>query len=126
MQRALGGGPEVLALALAAVWLVGSYGVPLVHGLAHQADELASGHCHGSICHDLERTDAGPAVRDGSLPDVGSFALSHGDGLAITPTLSALVPPALTLVPSVASATLVDRRADRAPSLVTARGPPRS
>lgn len=132
MQRALGGGPEVLALALSAVWVLGSYGVPLAHGLQHQSDELAAGHCHGTVCHDIgsDRADGAgtsdPAVSDGSLPDLGSFALSHGDSLATTPALVALVPPALTLVPAIAGLALADRRADRAPDAVTARGPPRS
>lgn len=123
MRRALGEGPEALALALAAVWLVGTSLVPLAHAAQHESAGLSEGHCHGAVCHDVERSD-GPALRDGSLPDLGDLRLSHGVATAVVPTLVILVPPALEAVAAAWPPILTDRCEGRSTSHRWARGPP--
>lgn len=122
MRRALGGGPQVLALALATVWLSGTVALPLGHALLHGG---SGGHCHGAVCHDLASgASDGSAVRDGSLPDRGSLALSHGAALALAPIALALVPPRLALVAAAELCAPLLRWESRRPRHAPARAPP--
>lgn len=123
MRRALGGGPEVLALVLVALWFAGLHVVPLVHAAQHRTSE--QGHCHGAVCHDLPAADPDRAeVRDGTLPALGDRAFAHGDVLAVGHAPVAIVPavmglraPELALAPDVLSGGVP-------PISLRARGPP--
>jgi hypothetical protein len=128
MRRALGEGPEALALVLAGIWLAAVVALPLEHALVHADSEV--GHCHSDggalVCHggaSSERSD-GPAISDASLTDLGDLSLCHGAvAMLATPPL-AVLPPVQTLLTITTPATLESQASTRHRGMAKVRGPP--
>lgn len=123
MRRALGGGPEALAVLLALLWAVGLHATPLVHAVQHVTSE--QGHCHGAVCHDLPAADPDRAeVRDGSLPSLGDRGLAHGDVLALVLAPMPLAAAVLGIRPPDPAVSPQVLEGGQPPAAVRARGPP--
>ena len=129
MRRALGEGPEALALVLVGIWLAAIVALPLEHALVHATDEV--GHCHSDdgalVCHGggSERAD-GAAISDGGLTELGDLSLCHGAvAMLATPPL-AVLPAVQTLLMITTPATLESQASTSHRGMAKVRGPPRS
>jgi hypothetical protein len=121
MRAFLGGGADLPALWLLSVWLLGLYGVPLQHALFHRFEGQA--HCHGEVCHGGEGAP-GATIRDGTLPDLGSLQLSHGDVLAVVTPPWPIARATLGLRAPQASSEPVQEASVERFGRARARGPP--
>lgn len=127
MRRALGEGPEALALVLAGIWLAAIVALPLEHALLHASAD--AGHCHSDggalVCHGgtSERVD-GAAISDTSLSELGDLSLCHGAvAVLATPPLTVL-PAVHTLLILTTPATLESQASTGHRGMAKVRGPP--
>lgn len=125
MQRALGEGPEALALVLVALWLSAIVALPLEHALVHATSD--TGHCHADagalVCHGQDGSEA-PAVSDASLPVLGDLSLAHGALAVLAAPALAVLPPACSSLSIVTPPELISRASDGHRGAPNARGPP--
>lgn len=128
MRRALGEGPEALALVLAGIWLAATVALPLEHAVVHASDE--AGHCHGDggalVCHGGADVDAtsGAAISDASLPDLGDRSLCHGAIAVLAAPPLALLPAVQTLLSITPPAVHGSQASPGHRGIANARGPP--
>jgi hypothetical protein len=130
LRRALGEGPEALAVVLAGLWLAGTVVVPLEHAAEHASAERA--HCHaagdgaGPVCHggDGSERSAAPTVRDGSAPELGAWSACHGALVAAPITTTTIALPARALVAVSPIPAVADVHTGRVALEAAARGPP--
>jgi len=128
MRRALGEGPEALALVLAGIWLAAIVLVPLEHALVHATGD--TGHCHDDggalVCHGGEADAEGAAISDGSLPELGDLSLCHGAMAVLATPPLAVLPPARTLLTITTPAMYESQASVGHRGMANARGPPGS
>lgn len=128
LRRALGEGPDALALLLTGLWIAGTLVLPLGHAVEHATAERA--HCHASegaqVCHggDAEERAAEPTVREASRAELSVAADLHVALLATPVAAPLLVGPARQLLPVVVPAAADDVHTGRAVHHAAARGPP--